>query len=211
MPLACATTRLGVRSLGNVRDRQLVECRQPGRRTGRTGRRLSDLCHRRRGAGHLCQWPASGQHYLNIPHIAGAGEMVVIAAGMAGGCLASYGSTATRPRSSWATPARCRWVDCWDFWPCRAAGIATDRHRRSVCRRSRQRDPASGLVSLDEEANFSLRHCTITSSSKGGPNTRSRCDSGSPRRLCASWAWRASNFRRNQIFPYSQVTAACQG
>ena len=60
---------------------------------------------------------AGWAEYLGIPHLAGAGEMLVIAAGMSAACSDFCGSIAIRPRSSWATPARCHWAACSDFWP----------------------------------------------------------------------------------------------
>ena len=51
--------------------------------------------------------------YLQIPYVAGAGELTVIAAAMVGASLGFYGSTPTRRRYSWETSALSPWAAGW--------------------------------------------------------------------------------------------------
>ena len=57
---------------------------------------------------------AEWAEYLNIARVQEAGELAVLAGAMIGASWASCGSTATRPKSSWATPVRSPWAVCSD-------------------------------------------------------------------------------------------------
>ncbi len=63
---------------------------------------------------------------LLFPYIGGAKELMVVTGAMAGACLGFLWFNCARPRSSWATPARCRWADCSRTWRWPSA-------RRSCC------------------------------------------------------------------------------
>ena len=56
--------------------------------------------------------------YLQVPYVAGAGELTVFCAAMIGAGLASYGSIATRRRFSWGTRDHWRWGARWALLPC---------------------------------------------------------------------------------------------
>lgn len=49
--------------------------------------------------------------YLMLPRVAGSGELSVLCAAISGPAWGSSGTTATRRRCSWATPAHCRLAD----------------------------------------------------------------------------------------------------
>jgi hypothetical protein len=53
---------------------------------------------------------ATYSKYLFIPHIPGAGELLIFCGAMAGAGWPSSGITRTRRRCSWATSARWRWA-----------------------------------------------------------------------------------------------------
>ena len=54
--------------------------------------------------------------YLHLPFVPAASEMAVVGGALVG-AWGSCGSTPTRPRSSWATPAPCRSGACSPGWP----------------------------------------------------------------------------------------------
>ena len=104
-------------------------------------------------AGHS-QWAA----YLNIPHIAGCGELAVLAAGMIGAVVGFLwfnchpaqvfmGDTGSLPLGGLLGLHGRR----------RAAGVAAGAGGRGLRGRGRQRHPASRLVQVAEAADLPLR------------------------------------------------------
>ena len=103
-----------VRAAGHRGDRRLVERREPDGRARRAGRRMPVVRRRRHDPSGLCGG-ALPMGRLS-PHPAHCrlrridrgsrrddrhrGRLPLV-------------QLSCRPRSSWATPGRCRWADCW--------------------------------------------------------------------------------------------------
>ena len=115
----------------------------------------------------------SGPLTWALPHMSGAGEMLVVAAAMIGGVLGFLvvqlpPGLGLHGRHRVAAAGRVAGTAGRD----RAAGVAAGRDRRRVCRRSGQRDRASRLVSLARKRVFRCARCTITFNCTGWPEDK---------------------------------------
>ena len=106
-----------VRAAGRVGAGRSFQRRQSGRWARRPGRRLSVLRDGRHGSAGLCQRACPmGSLSCKSPTCRRPASWWSWPAACSARCWASSGSTAFRPRCSWAIPARCRWADCWACW-----------------------------------------------------------------------------------------------